>query len=154
MSALSALRALAQRCVAAHAPDRRLDEDIAVAALGWRLWQSKHGYWNIAGPNSESATVEGSPPFGAMTGQTIPHIAPGGWGDGCGIPEFTASVDAALSLVPTGYDWIIEHVNGGLTIRARVGHNDPDRALFGDSAALALCAAALLARAEALAVLA
>jgi hypothetical protein len=63
------------------------------------------------------------------------------------VPAFTASLDAALTLVPEGHDWIIEHVNGGLTICARVGHNDPDRISWGDIAALALCAAALRARA-------
>lgn len=63
------------------------------------------------------------------------------------LPRYTTSLDAAVSLIPTGHDWILEHVNGGLTIGCRVGHNDPDRTSWGDTAALAICAAALRARA-------
>jgi hypothetical protein len=62
-------------------------------------------------------------------------------------PKFTASFDAAASLIPEGHDWIIEHVNGGMTIGARVGHNDPDKTSWGNTAVLALCAAALKAHA-------
>lgn len=71
------------------------------------------------------------------------------WGprDNCHPAPFayTASLDAAMGLVPEGYDWIIEHVNGGLTIGARVGHNDPDRTSWGATPALALTAACLRA---------
>jgi hypothetical protein len=63
------------------------------------------------------------------------------------VPAYTTSLDAAASLIPEGHDWILEHVNGGMTIGARVGHNDPDKTSWGDTAALALCAAALRARA-------
>lgn len=59
---------------------------------------------------------------------------------------YTASLDAAVSLVPVGHDWILENVNGGQTICARVGHNDKDRNSWGDTPALALTAAALRAR--------
>jgi hypothetical protein len=64
------------------------------------------------------------------------------------IPQYTRSLDAALSLIPEGHDYILEHVNGGLTIGARVGHNDPDRTAWGDTAALAMCNAALRAQAN------
>jgi hypothetical protein len=71
-------------------------------------------------------------------------------------PAYTASVDAALTLVPVFQtedgprpaDYILEHVNSGLTIGARVGHNDPDRTSWGATDALAICAAALRARAS------
>jgi hypothetical protein len=63
------------------------------------------------------------------------------------VPSYTASLDAAASLIPADHDWVLEHVNGGLTIGARVGHNDPDKTSWGDTAAAALCAAALRARA-------
>lgn len=62
------------------------------------------------------------------------------------IPHYTSSLDAAASLIPDGFDWILERTNGGLTISARVGHDDPDRSSWGNSPALALCAAALAAR--------
>ncbi len=51
-------------------------------------------------------------------------------------PKFTASLDAAASLIPEGFDWILEHVNDGMTIGARVGHNDPDRTSWGETPAL------------------
>lgn len=63
-------------------------------------------------------------------------------------PHYTGSLDAAASLIPKDHDWIIEHVNGGLTIGARVGHNDPDRTSWGETAVLALCHAALSAEAR------
>jgi hypothetical protein len=62
-------------------------------------------------------------------------------------PYYTSSLDAAVSLIPDGHDWILEHVNGGLTIGCRIGHNDPDRMSWGDTTPLAICAAALRARA-------
>ena len=64
-----------------------------------------------------------------------------------GVPRYTASLDDAALLIPDGFDWVLEHVNGGLTIGARVGHNERDQTVFGNSAALALCAAALYAKA-------
>ncbi len=75
----------------------------------------------------------------------IPSAACCDWDD---VPHYTASLDAAASLIPEGYDWILERTNGGLTICARVGHNDPDRNSWGDTPALALCAAALRALLE------
>lgn len=63
-------------------------------------------------------------------------------------PHYTASLDAAVSLVPDGFDWILERTNDGLTIGARVGHNDPDRHSWGNNPVLALAAGALQARAE------
>jgi hypothetical protein len=65
---------------------------------------------------------------------------------------YTASIDAALTLVPkdsaaeiTGqYDWQLECINGGLTISARVGADEKTRS-FADTPAIALCIAALKA---------
>jgi hypothetical protein len=62
------------------------------------------------------------------------------------VPRYTSSLDAAASLIPSDFDWILERTNGGLTICARVGHNDPDRSSWGNTPALALCTAALRAR--------
>lgn len=56
---------------------------------------------------------------------------------------YTASIDAAMTLVPEGFDWIIARANGGLTIHAEVGSREQ---VFGETPALALCAAALRAR--------
>lgn len=57
--------------------------------------------------------------------------------------RYTASIDAALTLVPEGYDWAIFHTNGGLTIHAWCGDRIDH---FGDTPALALCIAALRAQ--------
>lgn len=63
------------------------------------------------------------------------------------VPAYTRSLDDAASLIPEGHDWILEHVNDGMTIGARVGHNDLDRTSWGETPALALAAGALRARA-------
>ena len=59
--------------------------------------------------------------------------------------HYTTSIDAALSLVPEGHDWIVADVNGhvGGTPYACVGSKKPH---FAETPALALCIAALRAR--------
>ena len=61
------------------------------------------------------------------------------------VPELTASLDAAVALcerVLPGYDWIVGHTNGGLTIHAQVGQNEM---VFGETPAIALIIAILTA---------
>lgn len=67
-------------------------------------------------------------------------------------PAYTRSVDAALTLIPVvgepgaldeRADYIIEHVNGGLTIGARIATENPDHIAFGCNAAAALSRAAI-----------
>ncbi len=58
---------------------------------------------------------------------------------------YTASLDAAVALcerVLPGYDWIVGHTNGGLTIHAQVGQNEM---VFGETPAIALLIAILSA---------
>lgn len=64
------------------------------------------------------------------------------------IPYYTGSLDSAASLIPEGFDWVLERTNDGLTISSRVGHNDPDKSSWGNSVSLALCAGALSAQAK------
>jgi hypothetical protein len=64
------------------------------------------------------------------------------------IDHYTASLDAAMSLVPDGYDWIVGHTNAGLTVYAECGGTGGDFTRFAATPALALTAAALRARAE------
>lgn len=59
-----------------------------------------------------------------------------------------AYLDAAMTLVPDGYDWIIGRTNDGLTIPAEVGGRGDEYMRFGNTPALALCAAALRARSQ------
>ena len=61
------------------------------------------------------------------------------------VPELTSSLDAAVALcerVLPGYDWIVGHTNGGLTIHAQVGQNEM---VFGETPAIALLIAILTA---------
>jgi hypothetical protein len=65
------------------------------------------------------------------------------------VPPYTTSMDSALSLIKTflvekkaeakHYDYILEHVNGGLTISCRIGPDQPP--MFGETDELAVCAA-------------
>lgn len=61
-------------------------------------------------------------------------------------PTYTGSMDAALTLVPPLYDWIMGHTNGGLTIYASVGDQYD---MFGNTPPLAMCAASLRAHLKA-----
>ena len=58
---------------------------------------------------------------------------------------FTASLDAAMMLVPEGYDWMLGRTNSGLTIHAEVGGRGEDYMVFGATPPLALTAACLRA---------
>lgn len=68
-------------------------------------------------------------------------------------PDFMGSLDAACSLIPIMHtedgprrmDFILEHINGGLTIGCRVGNSDPDEMMFGNNDAQAVSQAALAA---------
>ena len=60
-------------------------------------------------------------------------------------PAFTSSLDDALTLVPDDHDWIVAQTNGGVTIHAEVGGTGPEFQRFGETPALALASAALLA---------
>lgn len=59
-------------------------------------------------------------------------------------PAYTASLDAAMTLVPEGYDWAVFRTNGGLTVHAWCGSRED---VFAATPALALTAACLRARA-------
>ena len=66
---------------------------------------------------------------------------------GCPIPRYTTSIDAALTLVPAGFDWRVGHYAGHPNAGAVVATPEIE-ATRCDAAtpALALCAAALKAR--------
>ena len=69
------------------------------------------------------------------------------WPEGAPPMRYTASLDAAMTLVPEDFDWRIGRTNGGLTIFAEVGGVDSEFIRFGSTPALALCAGALRAQA-------
>ena len=62
------------------------------------------------------------------------------------LPRYTSSIDAALALVERllpGFDYILEHTNGGLTISCLLGTADPDKRAFGATPSLAILIALL-----------
>lgn len=155
---------LIKRLEEATGPDRELDDAIAKAVLGWRLWRSKHGYWNIEGPNGERKTTINDP-FGPLfdpeTGKKNPDYdkEPTSWVWDCDIPCFTESVDAAMSLVPEDSEWFVQKYSDG-RYEAGITHTRAERydwsknpgftqqnSACAKTAALALTTASLKARA-------
>ena len=119
------LRALALRCEEATGPDRRLDAEIACAVRFPTLrpaepddFEGEHGY------SAGNIKVD--------TGFLMSE-------------SYSRSIDAAATLVPKGFDWAVFRTNGGLTIHAWCGSRED---VFGQTPALALCAAALIARSQ------
>jgi hypothetical protein len=130
--------------------DRTLDESIAIAIDLWRPWLSKHRYWIFNGSDDKRFhwPSDPIPDFDSETGKKIELTETPwhGWGWEADVPPFTASIDAALMLVPEDHDWIIYNVNGhvGGTPSARIGMSEA----YGFTPALSLCIAALKARGE------
>lgn len=123
----SVLSHLAKKCEKAIGPDRQLDGEIWAAIQGVELL-----IWERQLSSGECLSYRGALKYPKLSG----------------VARYTSSFDAARTLIPDDHDYILEHVNGGLTIGARVGHNNPDRTSWGDTDELALCAAALRARAS------
>jgi len=114
------LEELALRCVEASGPDRKLDALIA-SVTGWQDVRGEgYGVWRGIRPTRSRRET---------------------------VLRFTASLDAAMTLVPEGWRFVID--NDGchcrMTRRSRQGS---DIYGFAGSMALALCAAALRARAQ------
>lgn len=132
---------LADRCEKATGPDRRLDVEIAVA-VDWRWddWEpdeataramaEKHGIDWLAGRAKEGIS------------SMWRHM-----------PRYTASLDAAMTLVPDGWTaWELRSRRRMTAFVAEISRecDDDEEAKQGHAAtpALALCAAALRARGE------
>ena len=112
------LTALIERVEAATGPDREVDAEIACAMCRFRL---------------PTHTARPDP------------IAPGRVRDCVGgwvAPTYTASLDAALTLVPSGFDWLLDSGRIAIVGRRPAGPFTARAA----TPALALTAAALRAR--------
>jgi len=132
-----ALLALAERCEKAEGPDRELDTEIAVAVSG------DAGAWVV----------------GAQVGSIFSHKA-GWWRDSTDhshlAATYTGSLDAPFSLIDGDEYWRVGNDGDGAdpsTFKATVtSHDDQADLDFHDAhaatAPLALCAAALRARAQ------
>lgn len=111
-------------------PDRELDADI-FRALGWRSFGGIFNQQWWEGPSGERCKA---------------------------VPFFTASIDAALTLVPEGYCWLSRSHDGSKNLAGNGSgaggfanvHANRDDAIFftafAATPAIALCIAALKAR--------
>lgn len=126
------LEALAVRCEQATGPDNELDRSIA-RTRGWQHFFVQKDIWWRA-------------PSGVTHGD---------------VPRFTGSLDAAVTLVPDGWDWLTRNdegqrafanltkdfqavmvIAGGETFDESTGQSFP---AYAATASLALCAASLRA---------
>ena len=124
MSDPTTLLALAERCEQAAGPDRALDAEILCAIHGFTIHKDSNpanGYFAFWEGEPEKSRCVNSSSWGRVTG----------------------SLDAAVTLVPKDWAWCVHDVGIASVMRASV-------VLKATSAtpALALCAAALRARAE------
>lgn len=127
---MSDLLALAARCEKATGPDRELDRDIIFGIY----------------PKDRVATFDGVKHISTMTGRNgEPWFLPLADRDDC--PHFTASIDAAMTLVPDGSVWTIEERSAWVRMldsRAKAGVRESQS--FSQTTPLAICAAALRAQ--------
>jgi hypothetical protein len=127
------LLALAERCEQADGPDRELDAEIE-ACLTSRVTHPLAPGWTFEAQNCEWKLARlAEIKFISRASRPAPH--------------YTASLDAAVMLVPEGcgYDFgknLLGYAWGGVTMP---DHNEIE--ISADTPALALCAAALRARA-------
>jgi hypothetical protein len=132
MSDRETFEALAARCEKATGPDRELDADIC-----------------CVGPLTDAVWVSGATASLNRIGMVTRHFDGGGHGTLVS-PGYTASVDAALALVPEGALFDVGHAGDDKpgvfqsTIMPSKGKTEYAEAT---APALALCAAALRARA-------
>lgn len=135
---------------------RELDAQVAVKVMGWNVWESKHGYFNVELPTGERYT----PFFGKQifkydpeTGKKLPK--PNWWEDCQQIPFYSTDIGAAwevidvlwklrsarIIVVRLAYDRYRVEVGGRQTADKKWVADVAE----ADTAPLAICRAALLA---------
>jgi hypothetical protein len=135
MTTRETLVGLAAICEQATGPDREIDEAIADALFTEKqrhcvkgLSDEEGGQWFWRNPDGSIGTAL----------------------------RFTASLDAAVTLVPEGRDWMVDNFDGlpgrrcSATVFSAPGDEYASHEAFADTPALALTAGCLRARAEAL----
>lgn len=128
------LSGVVERLEKATGPDRELDDAIMAAIF---VREERHtGVQERLALDDEWVPVKSPVWVDPATDQWVSTHA----------RQFTSSADAALTLVPKDYDWIVGNVNGQLggTPYACVGSTEQH---FGATPIIALCVAALKARA-------
>lgn len=135
--------ALAERCEAAAGPDRALDRDIMLSAVPCD--RAPFRYWVPMNENTGHGAVDVERVYYG------PHCA-----QAVLVPDFTASLDAATTLVPEGWGWLVSQPNAKALASGLLKERTPvlGEVQFGcdhrhtvaaATPALALCAAALRA---------
>ena len=136
------------------------NEDIALASGLWRAWVSKYRRWNFDGPDgAHFSWPEPLPKYSSETGEEIeiPDHPWNGWGWDAGLPDFSGSLDAALTLVPGRWQWLwrvealssVNRYGALLSFFPTTGEENKENIIAKASTpALALCIAALRARAR------
>lgn len=130
------LHALAERVEALTGPDRAVDAEIAIA-VNHRVYPGLSAMDIVRLSGAKDAAA-----FLAELADNPQNV----WYEG--LPRYTASIDAAMKLVPDGWDWKLESY--GHAVIWRRGHED-GAYFYADVPnfpALALTAVALRAHAE------
>ena len=129
------LLALASRVEAATGADRELGARVIAAALAPAnafVEQSKiNGAWCIYTADADGKNRSWQPPRGVRGDDRCP----------------TASLDAAMSLVPSGYEWSVNWCGNSVANVSEIGVDYPVHCGGAATPALALTAACLRARA-------
>lgn len=107
---------LAERVEALDGPDRTVDCLIALATQGYSLFHSKHNYWTIS-KGRETVIWEWARhedwSYDPHTGKRLGEPEePLDWAWEANLPQWTESLDAAMSLVPEGFCY---ELHGGYT---------------------------------------
>ena len=126
MMTRTTLLALASRVEAATAPDRGIEREIAIA-VGWHFYDRKVDHTRPA--------IEQWWRPGATTPSTD-------------FPRFMASLDDAMSLVPSGYEWSVNWCGNSVANVSEIGVDYPVHCGGASTPALALTAAAIRALAQ------
>jgi hypothetical protein len=132
---------LIRRVESATGPSRELD-----AEIWWAVERktAESTYWSAA-TGLPRRLPDNSPIPGGLGSTAVKVLA----------PAYTSSLDAALSLVPAGWDWSLESdtaddnqpIRPTASVWRRGVHPTMDEMVFAATPALALAAAALRARA-------
>ena len=148
----------------ATGPDRELDGKVALLVGHTTVSLSKHRYWSFNAFNTRFAAPIFSwpqdpiPEFDPSTGKKIvlTEIPPSGWEYDADVPEYTASIDAAMTLVPkncfisTPCLWPGKVGEPSGPTHLQIINSEDDLAIgsakFSDTPALAICIAALKAK--------
>lgn len=136
----SELLRLAERVEAATAPDRELDARIAVAIYSDSGHADPRDNTHARFPSPSDECAPGTYWISAFSGLSLRTADP-----------FTASLDAAMTLVPEGWDWsagTLGNGKGGHSFMRPAGRHYPRVEVDAATPALALTAASLRARAH------